>query len=73
MPKHRLNEEQFPALFDDGKIRVYKNPCNEIFVQNVATGATMRINSDRQGLTFTAFSHSVQPVVVAGSIGYAIR
>jgi len=72
MAEYERDNEQFPILFRDGKVKVYKNPTNEIFVEDVATGAQMRISSNGRGLGFTAFSHRVQPTVVAGSIGYEV-
>lgn len=73
MAQTSQQEEQFPELFNDGRMRVFKNPSNEIFVENVATGAQMRISSNVRGLGFTTFGGSrVQPTVVAGSVGWEV-
>lgn len=68
--KDRFGGDQFPILFEDGEKRVYKNPTNEIFVEDVRSGATMRINS-RGGLLFTV-TGDVRPTVVNGMIGWHV-
>ena len=69
--KFQFGNEGFPVFFDDGRLRVYKNPTNEIFVEDCKTGATMRINSGRNGLQFTT-SEVVEPVQVPGMIGWRV-
>jgi hypothetical protein len=66
-------DDQFPVLFKDGRLKVYKNPSGEIFVEDVRTGALLRIGTDGRGLMLTAFGHKIQPEVVGGSIGYSVR
>lgn len=65
--------ESFPILFEDGHVRVYKNPTNEIFVEDVRSGTTMRINSysHGEGLQFTTDGR-VEPTHVNGMIGWRV-
>ena len=67
------NSGDFPILFEDGDKRVFKNPANEIFVEDVRSGVTMRINSHGhgEGLQFTTIGR-VEPVTVNGSIGWRV-
>ena len=69
----RYKNSDFPILFQDGDVRVYKNPTNEIFVEDIRSGATMRINSygHGEGLQFTADGR-VEPIQVNGMIGWRI-
>jgi len=68
--------EGFPILFEDGNLRVYKNPTNEVFVEEVASGVTIRINAYPYargcGLQFTTDA-LVEPTVVNNTIGWAVR
>ena len=73
MAQTARQDEQFPTLFNDGRMRVYNNTGKEIFVEDVKTGALMRISSNGRGLGFTTFGGGrVQPTVVAGSIGWEV-
>ena len=72
--KHKFGNEGFPILFENGPVRVYKNPSNEIFVEDIRSGATMRINSYPHlegGLRFTT-DRRVEPVQVNGMIGWRV-
>ena len=63
-----------PILFDNGLIQVYKNPANEIFVEDIRSGTTMRINSYSHlsgGLQFTTDGR-VEPIQINGTIGWRI-
>ena len=65
-------EEQFPVLYENGLIRVYRNPTGEIFVQHEETNVTMRIHSVRgEGLQFTTAGR-VEPVRVTNMIGWKV-
>lgn len=67
--------ESFPILHDNGRIRVYKNPCGEVFVKDIRSGATMRINSygyGRGGLSFTTDGR-VEPIRVTNTIGWLVE
>ena len=70
------DNEGFPILFEDGNLRVYKNPTNEVFVEEVASGVTIRINAYPYargcGLQFTTDA-LVEPTVVNNTIGWAVR
>lgn len=71
--KDRFGSDQFPILFEDGRVRVYKNQTNEVFVEDVQSGATMRINSygHGEGLQFTAVG-DVRPTVINGIVGWHV-
>ena len=72
----REREEQFPTLFKQGNLRVFKNPSNEVFVEDLKSGAQIRINAETRGkggLEFTA-NQLVEPTVVNGSmIGWRVH
>ena len=78
-PEAKLMREikaNFPILYDDGRVRVYKNPTNEIFVEDIRSRVTMRINSyscpdEDGGLQFTTVGR-VEPVRVHGTIGWRV-
>ena len=69
----RYRNSDFPILFQDGDVRVFKNPSNEIFVEDIRSDATMRINSygHGEGLQFTAEGR-VEPIQVNGMIGWRV-
>ena len=72
--KHMHGSESFPILFEDGRVRVYKNPTNEIFVEDVQSGTTMRINQYPHlngGLRFTT-EGLVEPVLYHGNIAWRV-
>lgn len=73
--KFVYGNEGFPVLYDNGQIRVYKNPTDEVFVEDLKSGMTMRINSYHHiagGLQFTTEGR-VEPVRVSNTIGWSIR
>lgn len=72
--KFAHNSEQFPIFYYDGKIRIYKNPSNEIFVEDLDSRVSMRISQypdGRRGLRFTT-DHLVEPTVMNGMIGWRV-
>ena len=71
--KDRFGSDQFPVLFEDGIKRVYLNPTNEIFVEDIRSGTTMRISSHGhgEGLQFTD-NGRVEPTQINGMIGYRV-
>ncbi|MFH1404696.1 MAG: hypothetical protein ABIH21_01200 [Patescibacteria group bacterium] len=71
--RFKHGSENFPILFEDSRLRVYKNPDNEIFVEDIRSGATMRISSTspRGGLTFTTDGR-VEPIQVNNLIGWHV-
>ena len=69
-----LNHEDFPILYEDGCLRVYKNPTNEIFVEDLRSHTTIRINQCHHlcgGLQFTVDGR-VEPIQVNGMIGWRV-
>ncbi len=72
--RFKHGNEDFPILFEDSHVRVYKNPTDEIFVEDIKSGAKMRINSYRYldgGLQFTTEGR-VEPVLVTNMIRWRI-
>lgn len=71
--RHEHDSEMFPVLFENGLVRVYRNHMSEIFVEDIQSGATMRISSFRSlgGLKFTTAS-LVEPVQVEGMLGWRV-
>ena len=72
--KYKIDGKNFPILFEDGRVQVYKNPTNEIFVMDIQSGVTIRINSylySDGGLQFTTDGR-VEPVRVANMIGWRV-
>jgi len=72
--RYKFGNEDFPILYEDHRVRVFKNPTNEIFVEDVRSGATMRINSYPHldgGLQFTTDGR-VEPIRVTNTIGWRI-
>ena len=68
------DSDQFPILFEGRGVRIYKNPCDEIFIENIETRIVMRLSASQGGLEFTAFNCGaiVEPIVVANSIGWRV-
>ena len=61
-------------IYEDGSLRIYKNPTNEIFVEDKETKASMRISSYPhcgKGLQFTT-SELVEPIRVTNMIGWRV-
>lgn len=65
-----------PILFEDSRVRVYKNPTNDIFVEDIRSCVTMRIRSHQYlggGLTFTTNTGArVEPVLTNNMIGWRV-
>lgn len=62
----------FPVHYEGRGMRIYTNPCGEIFVENIASGLTMRFNSGPNGgLVFTT-EGLVEPIQVSNMIGWRI-
>jgi len=60
-------------LFNNGKIEVYRySGSDEIFVKNLNSGVTMRINAQGEDVVFTAFGFRVEPTRITNGIGYRI-
>lgn len=67
---------QFPVHYEKGGIRVYTNPCGELFVEQVVPngeGVNMRFDPHTGGgLRFTAFGFHVEPEAVSNSVGWRV-
>lgn len=72
--RFKRDNEQFPILFERGNLQIYKNPTDEIFIEDLQTGASIRLNVDpRGGLQFTTGAHElVEPERVSNMIGWRI-
>ena len=68
----RMDNEQFPVLYEDGTVKIYKNPTNEIFVKNLKSGAEMRITPRKEKLELTTHGSYMKPCIINGSIGYTV-
>lgn len=72
--KYMRGNPQFPILFEGGGLRIFKNPRNEIFVQDVKSGTEIRLAPYPHlegGLEFTTNS-LVEPIQINGGIGWLI-
>jgi len=72
--KYMHGSESFPILYEDGKIRIYKNPTSEIFVEDKASKTTIRLSSyphHAGGLQFTT-DGLVEPIRTTNTIGWCI-
>lgn len=67
----KFDSEQFPILAEVRGVRIYKNPTDEIFIENIETGVTIRLKASRCGLEFTT-DGLVQPIRVTNMIGWHI-
>ncbi|OGF25531.1 hypothetical protein A2331_01540 [Candidatus Falkowbacteria bacterium RIFOXYB2_FULL_34_18] len=66
--------EQFPVLFNNGKIKIYHNHCDEIFIENPKSGVHIRLDIHpygKGGLEFTTHDR-VEPIRVSNMIGWSI-
>lgn len=66
--------ESFPILYEDHSVRIYKNPTDEIFIEDIRSGATMRLSSYPQsdgGLQFTTDGR-VEPIRISNMIGWRV-
>jgi hypothetical protein len=73
MSAEKTRKTQFPVHYEDRNLKVYTNPSGEIFVEDTRTGVTMRINpSHPGGLEFTTDGR-VEPIRIAGAIGWRIE
>lgn len=66
--------KNFPILYEDGCLRIYKNPSSEIFVEDMRSRATMRISSygySDGGLQFTT-DGQVGPIRLSNMIGWRV-
>lgn len=64
-------DPNFPILYEDERTRVFKNPTNEIFVEDIRSGAMMRFSPYPGGLQFTT-QGIVEPVQINNMIGWRV-
>ncbi len=64
--------EAFPILYEDSRVQIFKNPSNEIFIEDIRSGATIRLSSyPHGGLQFTT-DGLVEPIRITNTIGWRI-
>ncbi len=69
------NDSQFSTLHKGRGLHIYKNnSTGEIFIENLESRVTMRMNGDGRSINFTAFDQGVvvEPIVVNNSIGWRV-
>ena len=62
------------SIYENGSLRIYKNPTNEIFVEDKKTGTTIRMSDyphGKGGLQFTT-DQLVEPIRVTNMIGWRV-
>lgn len=70
--KYKHGSENFPILYEDTRVRIYKNPSDEIFVESISSNVAMRISPLRGvGLMFTT-KERVEPTWINNMIGWVI-
>jgi hypothetical protein len=52
--RDRYDGTQFPILFENSEVIVYKNSSDEIFIETKHAKVTMRVSPRREGLMVTA-------------------
>ena len=66
-------------LFDDGRLRVYRNSLNEICVEDIRSGTELRISSWHRpegGLLFTSNTDGtgiIEPFLIGDNIAWRMR
>lgn len=68
---YKHDSDQFPILYEGCNVRIYKNHCDEIFIENIDSEVTMRLSASQDGLEFTTDSR-VEPIRVTNMIGWLI-
>ena len=66
--------EHFPILYEGYGVRIFKNPCGEIFIRDAQSGVTMRLKHSTNssgGLEFTT-EGSVEPIRINNMIGWRV-
>ncbi len=72
--RFKHNSESFPIHYENGEIRIYTNQCGEIFIEDIATGVTMRMNRSHYpggGIEFTT-SGRVEPIARSGMVHWRV-
>ncbi len=50
---YKRDSDQFPIFYEGRGVRIYKNPCDEVFIENIESGVIIRLNAIGDGLVFT--------------------
>jgi hypothetical protein len=64
----------FSEIFNNGVVKIYKNDCGEIFIEDLKSGVKIRLNRyphHNGGLIFTT-SDLVEPTTVTNMIAWKI-
>jgi len=74
--KFRDGDQNFPIIHENSRIRIYQNPNKEIFVEDILSGATLRLNACDyacRGIDFVAEGCHVEPMVTErGTVGWRV-
>ena len=72
--RFKYGSRDFPILYEDHHVRVYKNPSSEIFVENKGNEkSTIRVSTDRDGFSVTAHNGVLTPWAVNGLPAFLVR
>ena len=66
------NSEDFPIFYEGRGVRIFKNLCDEVFIENIESGVTMRLSAISDGLVFTT-DERVEPIRVTNMIGWRVE
>ena len=69
-----FGNEDYPILFEGNGLRVYTDVSSEIFIEDLRTGANMRISAypfQNGGILFTT-DQLVEPIRVTNLIGWRV-
>ena len=67
------NDQQLPTIYEGEGVHIFKNQSGEIFIENIKSGAQMRMSASGDDLNFTTFGGGkIEPMVVANSIGWRV-
>ncbi len=72
--RHYRPSDSSSIIGETSEVLIYKNPCDEIFIQDKKSGTTIRLNACPDlngGLQFTSDGR-VEPFRVSNMIGYRI-
>jgi hypothetical protein len=69
--KYKDRNHQFPIHYEGRGLRVFTNPTGELFVEDIASKVTLRMNSTHrpEGLQFTTDAY-LDPIHVTNMIGW---
>ena len=63
-----------PEIFNNGKLKISLNHCDEVFITDIGSGAEIRMSSSPHGrLQFTAEGYdTVAPIITGNMIGWKV-